>query len=129
MKTYRLHSFGGPDSLKSEELPNPTPGPRTPGVYGGGDTPGSKKANSSKVRMSVSPPSGSDSSCNPIKLPRRVASVVVIDGTPSDPPPDDCAGAGTVVVVTLAGRNVMSGGLSGVITLSGTSKWITVPSE
>jgi NADPH:quinone reductase-like Zn-dependent oxidoreductase len=27
MKAYRLHEFGGPDGLKCEEIPNPTPGP------------------------------------------------------------------------------------------------------
>jgi NADPH:quinone reductase-like Zn-dependent oxidoreductase len=27
MRAYRLHAFGGPDGLRSEELPSPTPGP------------------------------------------------------------------------------------------------------
>ena len=27
MKAYRLHEFGGPDALKCEEIPDPTPGP------------------------------------------------------------------------------------------------------
>ena len=27
MKAYRLHEFGGPDSLKCEEIPSPVPGP------------------------------------------------------------------------------------------------------
>ena len=27
MKAYRLHAFGGPDSLKCEEIPSPAPGP------------------------------------------------------------------------------------------------------
>ncbi len=26
MKAYRLHAFGGPESLKCEELPSPEPG-------------------------------------------------------------------------------------------------------
>ncbi len=27
MKAYRLHAFGGPESLKCDELPSPDPGP------------------------------------------------------------------------------------------------------
>ena len=27
MKAYRLHEFGGPEALKCEEVPSPTPGP------------------------------------------------------------------------------------------------------
>ena len=41
-------------------IPNPTPGPRTPGVYGGGATPGARSANSSKLRIAVAPPTGSE---------------------------------------------------------------------
>src|SRR5689334_5129834 len=27
MKAYRLHEFGGPEALRCEEVPSPTPGP------------------------------------------------------------------------------------------------------
>ena len=27
MRAYRIHDFGGPDSWKQEDLPDPTPGP------------------------------------------------------------------------------------------------------
>src|SRR6185369_2030460 len=58
-------------------MPKPTPGPRTPGTYGGAATPGTRSASSSNVRVSVVPPSGSASTCSRGKFPRRVASFVL----------------------------------------------------
>src|SRR6185503_18183203 len=107
-------------------MPKPTPGPRTPGVYGGGATPGNNNANSSNVRISVVPPSGSDSIWRSVKFPRLAESVVLISDSSSDcgavapvvGAGAGCVGAGAVMVAV--GFSVISGGRNGVIALRGT---------
>src|SRR5712691_4847048 len=61
----------------AEPTPGPTPGPATlPSVCGGGATPGSNKANSSKLRAMALAPKGKVETSSSVNEPLRRASVV-----------------------------------------------------
>src|SRR2546430_13891633 len=83
----------------AEPTPGPTPGPATlPSVCGGGATPGSNKANSSKLRAMALPPSGKVDTSSSVNEPLRRASVVVMLARMSVSAAAGAGGGGTVGV-------------------------------